>query len=463
MKSFLFLSFVRDLLALLSSGLIVAGTVAASFLEAAISHLLAGKAKSDMSAYIISQPLLVFYYIVLSFFLLIIVILALYYILRVLYEFALLSDRHLEKNECATFCFVRGIRICFIAAFFALFALFLCYWIFWTSILKSAFTRIEYYLELVELSGIDPSATVSPRIRQGTILIFSLICLFIFAVSLNILIVGRLIFNKLSLLGTSITKRQSNRVSLFRVRPVDLIMAGRHSFVFRQLWVSFLFDCIELLTVAIWLLYPLYVAVLWKNENKCFINLTSSDIEISPLLNCVISARFLIPFTAAIMTLLIIILFILYFLRFVEERKLLLSKIHNPATRKLSSIYAFGPLFILLFLVTCATTLISIIMLAKPFYSNLETEKQISLALPGLILLSGSVFALLYLGKKLTFSIAIHVNPRLSFFFEGAMALTSDQNVNTLKSNSGEVDDDDDDIVELSLYSPILDDDMILY
>ena len=72
--------------------------------------------------------------------------------------------------------------------------------------------------------------------RCATIAAFVLIVFYLLSVSFNILIVLRTIFNKLSLLGTNM-RGEVNRVSLFRVRAVDLTLVGKHLYVFRQLWV----------------------------------------------------------------------------------------------------------------------------------------------------------------------------------------------------------------------------------
>lgn len=491
MRVFLGLSWARDVLGLLSASVAVSSTVAVSAVEEALSFLLAGRRHSDLGRYLAGDHLQIFYFLVLAFFWLCSAVLLVYYGLRAAWELLLLRDRHAEKSECADCCFVRGLRLALYATFFTLFALFVLYWIFWGNVLRTAYGRVLYFLELMELSHFNPDpdmgpATASPtrKIRDGlallpsffvvwianiltlssfctrllaTIAAFVLIVFYLLSVSFNILIVLRTIFNKLSLLGTNM-RGEVNRVSLFRVRAVDLTLVGKHLYVFRQLWVSFFFDCIELCTIAVWVAYPVYVVLLWSAEKTCFESLSLEDSDVSPLLNCVMQGRYYLLAVGVIMILIVFVLLVLYFLRALEERSLLVNKIHNPGACKMSNLYAFLVLLVPLFLMSAFGAVVSMFMLAKPFYSTLAEEKQIQLALPGVVFLAGSIFAMLYLGKKITFAVAIRVNPRLSFFFEGAMNLTTEQNVNNLKGNG-----EDDDVVELNLYSPIFDDDTILY
>jgi hypothetical protein len=92
----------------------------------------------------------------------------------------------------------------------------------------------------------------------------------------------------------------------------------------------------------------------------------------------------------------------------------------------------------------------------KPFFSQLNEESKIQLAYPGLVLLAGSILSLFYIGKKITFALATHLNNSVSFFLEGGCKLTSGEKVNNFKPQ------DSDDVVELNLYSPLYDD-PILY
>ncbi len=308
--------------------------------------------------------------------------------------------------------------------------MFACFWIFWGQVLSHAFDLIEEYLKMLNLAT---AQALPQEIRSGSQRLLILIIFFLISVSVNILLVIRIVFNKLVLLGSNL-KGEINRVSLFRVRPVDLTATGKSSGVFRQLWVSFIFDCIELVTLAVWLIYPIYILVLWRIESHCS-DLSGDNIGISPLLNCLIESRDYFLIVGIVMAILLSILLVLYFLRFIEERSLLIrrnSEIVNPHKIRLSHIGFFLGIFGILFIVACIGAIVSVIMLAKPLNSSLDEEQRISLAFPGLILLCGCILVLMYLGKKMTFAFAIHLNPKISFFFEGACSLSGAASVNNL-------------------------------
>ena len=69
-----------------------------------------------------------------------------------------------------------------------------------------------------------------------------------------------------------IAAEEGLKVLTWRDLPIDAKGAGIGRTaasvmpVFRQLWVSFLFDSVELVTLAVWLLYPLFVVTLWALE-----------------------------------------------------------------------------------------------------------------------------------------------------------------------------------------------------
>jgi hypothetical protein len=432
MKGFLLVSFVRDLILLVASGVVVSSTFFVSFLEMSLSHLVAGQSQSDMMRFMVSQPQLIMYYFVLVVFLLVVVTLVVYYVLRTIYELSVLNTgAKAETSSSAVCCCVSGLRAMLFVAFFALIGLFACYWIFWGQVLSSAYDKIHDYVEMLAKASADP---LPPEVVQGTDRMLLLIVFFLVSVSLNILLVMRAVFNKLVLLGTN-PKGEVNRVSLFRVRPVDLTQIGKSMPVFRQLWVSFIFDSVELVTLAVWLLYPLFILTLWALEERCTSG-SDNALGLAPLLQCVIAGRDVFAIVGGVLAGLLGLLLILYFFRFVEERALLIrgDRLLNPHACRLSHVALFASIFGLLFVMACVGAIISVVMLAKPLNSSLDEEKRISLAYPGLVLLCGSIIVLFYIGKKLTFAIAIHLNPKISFFFEGASSLSGTASVNNLKT-----------------------------
>lgn len=213
----------------------------------------------------------------------------------------------------------------------------------------------------------------------------------------------------------------------------------------------------ELLTVAVWVIYPLFVVAIWSVERDCAEG--ASRVEgLSPLMSCLINSKTVFIGVGAGLAVLLFVLLVLYFLRFLEERSMLIRgrdiKMLDPNACRLTHFAPFALIFGTLFLFACGGAIISVIMFAKPINSHLDVEKQIGLAYPGLVFLAGCLLVVFYIGKKLTFAVAVHVNPKISFFFEGACSLTNAAGVNNL-AGSGEKDDDD--TVELNMYTPLHD------
>lgn len=341
----------------------------------------------------------------------------------------------MERTKGSACCCVQGLRITILTAFFLLLALFVCFWIFWGSVLKSTYLRIAYFLELLNIAGQEQEGdTLPPQIKQATDRMLLLLVFFLVAVSLNILIVMRMVFNKIVLLGTNL-KGEANRVSLFRIMPVNLLMVGQSVAVFRQLWVSFLFDIVELVTLAIWILYPLYMIVFWLIEKECSVSGDiTPDLAVSPLLACAIQARIPLLATGIVVGALLAFLVILYFLRFIEERRRLLRK--NVV--RLTSIWLFGPVLGILFLLSCAGAVVSLLMMVLPLMSSLPNEQHINMHLVAVVMFAGCVFVLLYLGKKLSYAVAVHYTNEVSFFFESACSLSGGKKVNQLENPDDE-------------------------
>ena len=463
MKGFLIASFFRDFILLAASCVVVSSTFFVSFLEALLSHVLENEPRGQLVHDLVAQPMLVMYYLVLAVFVLVSVVLLVYFIGRLFFELAVAREGpSAERSALGDCCCVRGLRGALFVAFFALFALFACFWIFWGGVLATAYATVAQYLEMMEAQV--EAAKLPLYVRQGAERVVLIVVFFLVAVSLNILLVMRAVFNKLVLLGSNL-RGQVNRVSLFRVRPVDLTRVGKHVWVFRQLWVSFLFDSLELVTLAVWLLYPLFVAVVWAFEERCLTLSASHELALGPLFVCLVEARTAFLGVGLAIALSLAALLVLYFLRFLEERSLLLSSsasVRGPPSCRLTHIGPFAVIYALLFLLACASSVISLAMLAKPFFASLPSSRQVPLAYPGLVLLSGSLAVLFYLAKKVTFAAAIHMDPRISFFFEGACSLSGIASVNNLAPAKGQ-EDATDEPEEVNMYSPLYDEETILY
>lgn len=91
------------------------------------------------------------------------------------------------------------------------------------------------------------------------------------------------------------------------------------------------------------------------------------------------------------------------------------------------------------------------------------------------MLLAGCLLVIFYVGKKLTFAVAIHLNPKISFFFEGACALTNTAGVNNLAGPKTDEDTVEVNVVllcevvthvsllKLNMYTPLYDENTLLY
>ncbi len=319
----------------------------------------------------------------------------------------------------------------------------------------------ESFVEMVE--ALNPSPGVKEMVRDATDRVMVMVVFFLLSVSLNILIVLRAVFNKLVLLGSN-PEGEVNRVSLFRVRPVDLTKVGGSVQVFRQLWVSFIFDSVELVTVAVWVLYPLYIVAIWSVERECASAGGTSAQGLSPLMSCLVKSREVFIGIGAAFGVVLGLLLLLYFMRFIEERSVLIRgndvKLLDPNSCRLTHFAPFAIILGILFFVACAGAIISVVMLAKPLNSHLDSEQQIGLAYPGLVLLAGCTLVIFYVGKKLTFAVAIYLNPKISFFFEGACSLTNTTGVNNL---AGPKTGDEDTVELSSMYVSLLNDETLLY
>lgn len=118
--------------------------------------------------------------------------------------------------------------------------------------------------------------------------------------------------------------------------------------MYRQLWMTFIFDVVELVTLGVWILFPVYMGIFWVMEKECAISgeLTST-LSVSPLMACAIQARVPIIVVGAVILGLLVLVVFLFTLRFIEERRKLLRKAPCSLTSFWLFVWIIGILFIL--------------------------------------------------------------------------------------------------------------------
>ncbi len=216
--------------------------------------------------------------------------------------------------------------------------------------------------------------------------------------------------------------RTTKRASVFRLVNVDLKNVTPSPSVFRQLFFSFLFDLVELWTLSSWILYPIFVAVFWTLESTCVeTELVISVSSISPLIGCMYSARYHLMGVAIGWCGLCTAASLMYFLRYLDERRKLFSIDSNPRWWHLSP---FLLVMLLLFVAGLASCAVSLAMLGKPLLSNQPEAKKIYMAVPGVVLFCGSLLLVFHVGRKLAASWHYSRNPNISIFFERGCALS---------------------------------------
>lgn len=82
-------------------------------------------------------------------------------------------------------------------------------------------------------------------------------------------------------------------------------------------------------------------------------------------------------------------------------------------------------------------------MFVLPLMGSLPDAQHINLNWFGIVEFAGSVFVLLFLGKKMSYLVAIRYNPDTSFFLESACSLSGDVKVNNLEGSPTEQEEGD--------------------
>lgn len=317
------------------------------------------------------------------------------------------------------------------AAVLLLVGLFVAYWAFWGTLLNSLRWRMQ-----VVLSRIAPSSPDATRaLAEAANRTFLVVVFFVLSISLNILTLLRQLLNKTVLLRTT------QRASIFRLVHVDLKRVEATPGVFRSLFASFLFDLLELWTLSSWILYPIFVAVFWTLESSCVESeLALAASSISPLIACMYVARFHLLAVAIGWCGLVTGLSLMYFFRYLDERRKLVAIDSKSRWWHQSP---FVLLTVLLFLAGCAAAILSAVMLGKPLLSNQSETTRVTMAVPGVVLMCGSLLLLFHLGRKLVASWRWSKTPHVSFFFERGCALSGNNPDTPLASAETDVDLDE--------------------
>jgi hypothetical protein len=186
--------------------------------------------------------LLIFYYVALGFFLLVCLFLLGSFFFRALFEHGVLREgRAVENGQFSAICSVKVLQFALWTAFSLLAGLFLAYWIFWGRLLEMLSFRMQIVILRLSVKEVTRKALAAAANRT-----FVVVVTFVMSVSLNVLVLMRHLVNKTVLL------KSNRRSSLFRLEHVNLTELSSSRIVFRQLWISFLFDVAELWTLASW-------------------------------------------------------------------------------------------------------------------------------------------------------------------------------------------------------------------
>lgn len=185
---------------------------------------------------------LIFYYITLGFFLLVCLFLLVSFFFRVLFEHGVLKQgQAVEHGKFSSICSVKVLQFALWTAFGLLSALFVAYWLFWGKLLQTLSWRMQVVIQRLTVEESARKALSEAANRT-----FVVVVTFVLSISLNVLVLMRQLMNKSVLLNIN------NRSSLFRLEHVHLADLSSSKIVFRQLWISFVFDVAELWTLATW-------------------------------------------------------------------------------------------------------------------------------------------------------------------------------------------------------------------
>ena len=360
--------------------------------------------------------LLVFYYATLGFFLLVCLFVLGSFFFRAVFEHSVIaSGQPAEHSRFSSVCSVKVLQISLWTAFGLLAGLFVAFWLFWGNLLEELSWRMQAVIQRLaaKLSDDIVKALGDAANRTFTVVVFFVLC-----ISLNVLVLMRQLLNKTVLLKTN------NRGSLFRLMHVNLTDVMSSPAVFRQLWMSFLFDVLELWTLATWSLYPIFVAVFWVSESSCInskLVVVTAD-SLTPLIGCMFDSRYHLLVVCVGWLGVVTGCTILYVLRFLDERRFLRGSEN-------SRWWHLGPFVLmscLLFWAGSAAAILSLIMMGKPFLSSRvnNLEDRLYLAAPGLVLFCGNVLLLFHIGRKLAAAVAFRTNHKTSFFFERGVPLS---------------------------------------
>ncbi len=372
--------------------------------------------------------LLIFYYVTLGFFLLVCLFVLGSFLFRVVFEHSVLRHGHaVEHGKFSSVCSVRVLQFTLWTAFGLLLGLFGAFWLFWGKLLATLSWRMQVVIaRLAGESSIPPDAIKA--LGEAANRTFIVVVFFVLSISLNVLVLMRQLTNKTILLKTN------NRASLFRVMHADLAEMSASRTVFRQLWMSFLFDVAELWTLATWSLYPIFVAVFWVLESSCIgSQLVLSTASLSPLIGCMFTARYHLLVVCVGWLGVVTACTLLYFLRFLDERRYLMGSTN-------ARWWHLGPFVLMtciLFWAGLAATILAAIMMGKPLLSSsVNPDDRIFLAAPGVVLFCGNVLLLFHLGRKLAAAFAFRNNAKTSFFFEKGVPLTDKPEMKTFELES---------------------------